>query len=70
MTLLDLAEKVIQSLIEKDEDFTLNFTFICKVCSTKCTFVQPFTFYEKGECCYCGYENYFTEGGFEVEIME
>ena len=40
------------------------FKFTCPKCGERCTFEQPNTLYEIGECCRCGHSAPVTHGGY------
>lgn len=40
------------------------FKFTCPVCGERCTFSEPNTLWEEGECCNCGHKSPVTKGGY------
>jgi hypothetical protein len=42
------------------------FKFTCPYCRERCTFSDPNTLWEKGECCACGKESEIKEAGFAL----
>lgn len=42
------------------------FKFTCEACGERCTFNEPNSLYEQGECCECGHMTTVTKAGFSL----
>jgi predicted RNA-binding Zn-ribbon protein involved in translation (DUF1610 family) len=44
------------------------FKFTCPACGTRCTFNDPNTLYERGECADCGHDAPVTHAGYALHV--
>ena len=49
--------------------WTVFFKFTCEKCGARCSFEEPNTLYEYGECCVCGHNTKADLVGFSVVGM-
>ena len=45
------------------------FKFTCIQCGTRCTFDEPNSLFERGECAACGFDQPVEKAGFRLEAM-
>lgn len=50
------------------ENVEVFFKFTCEKCGERCTFQEPNSIYEFGECCECGHNTLFTKGGYALHF--
>jgi hypothetical protein len=64
--LIERAGEAVAMFKAQGVEAYVNFKFNCEKCGFRCTFTEPNTIYEYGDCCMCGHRTKVVEGGFAL----